>query len=269
MSELTPQGQHIVTDVAARYGLGEDLVRTLLQAVAAGGGQMAQFSHPALGGMGQWSLGGMVMIGDMFNNALKARVDAVCTELAAMMRDVPVFVSASGGGSFGEWWPEGLGRPSTSGGQNDQRYAFFPDARRLVVDDGGQVSVYDTGQHLISGVAQQQGGGRTLTFHSQFGEVRLTDLPRIGNEQPMPPPFAPAPPAAEPIAPPAAPVAPVAAAPVAEARPLRAGPAPRSALPAEHEALFAAIERLADLQARGILSAEEFAAKKTDLLSRL
>lgn len=267
MSELTPQGQHIVTDVAARYGLGEDLVRTLLQAVAAGGGQMAQFSHPALGGMGQWSLGGMVMIGDMFNNALKARVDAVCTELATLMRDAPVFVSASGSGSFGEWWPGGLGRPSTSGGQNDQRYAFFPDARRLVVDDGGQVSVYDTGQHLISGVAQQQGGGRTLTFHSQFGEVRLTDLPRIGDEQPMPPPVAPAPPAPAPIVPPAAPVAP--APPVAEARPIPPAAAARSALPAEHEALFAAIERLADLQARGILSAEEFSAKKTDLLSRL
>jgi hypothetical protein len=33
--------------------------------------------------------------------------------------------------------------------------------------------------------------------------------------------------------------------------------------------LFALIERLADLRAKGILSDEEFAAKKTELLSRL
>ena len=24
------------------------------------------------------------------------------------------------------WWPEDLGKPSTSGGQNDVKYAFFP-----------------------------------------------------------------------------------------------------------------------------------------------
>jgi hypothetical protein len=33
--------------------------------------------------------------------------------------------------------------------------------------------------------------------------------------------------------------------------------------------VFTLIERLADLHAKGILSAEEFAAKKTELLSRL
>ena len=33
--------------------------------------------------------------------------------------------------------------------------------------------------------------------------------------------------------------------------------------------IFSKIERLADLHARGILTADEFQAKKTDLLSRL
>jgi len=33
--------------------------------------------------------------------------------------------------------------------------------------------------------------------------------------------------------------------------------------------VFALIERLAELHAKGILSADEFAAKKTELLSRL
>jgi hypothetical protein len=33
--------------------------------------------------------------------------------------------------------------------------------------------------------------------------------------------------------------------------------------------VFAAIERLAELHARGVLTAEEFSAKKAELLSRL
>jgi hypothetical protein len=36
----------------------------------------------------------------------------------------------------------------------------------------------------------------------------------------------------------------------------------------EHD-IFAVIEKLADLRAKGILSDEEFSAKKTELLSRL
>jgi hypothetical protein len=38
---------------------------------------------------------------------------------------------------------------------------------------------------------------------------------------------------------------------------------------AQETDIFAKIERLADLQKKGILSSEEFAAKKTELLSRL
>ena len=56
------------------------------------------------------------------------------------------------------------------------RYAFFPDARRLVIDDDGKRTVYDTGDHRISGVSQQQGGSQSLTFSSQSGAVRLEDL---------------------------------------------------------------------------------------------
>jgi hypothetical protein len=42
-------------------------VRTLLFAVSAGGGTLAQFDHAELGGSGQWMSGGMTMVGDMFN----------------------------------------------------------------------------------------------------------------------------------------------------------------------------------------------------------
>ncbi|HEX2365023.1 MAG TPA: SHOCT domain-containing protein, partial [Bradyrhizobium sp.] len=46
---------------------------------------------------------------------------------------------------------------------------------------------------------------------------------------------------------------------------------PQQPTPAERQSddIFAKIERLADLHAKGILSDEEFAAKKTELLSRL
>ena len=97
----------------------------LLAALVAGGGSQAQFTIPELGGMGQWSRGGMVMVGDMFNNALKARVDALCSELAGLVgaggtfaarapaagRRCSLFVPGSGGGAVaGGARHPGLGR---------------------------------------------------------------------------------------------------------------------------------------------------------------
>jgi hypothetical protein len=43
---------------------------------------MAQFSHSDFGGMSQWSPR-MTVVGDMFNNGLKSKLDSICTELAA------------------------------------------------------------------------------------------------------------------------------------------------------------------------------------------
>ena len=77
------------------------------------------------------------------------------------------------------WWPEELGEhPNSVGGQNETRYAFFGDHKRLAVDTGdGKVQLYDTGDHRISGVQQHQSGsGREVTFTSQHGEVDLATL---------------------------------------------------------------------------------------------
>ena len=82
MRQLTPEGQQKVTELAQRYGVSTEAVLTLLQALVHGHGTMAQFDHRELGGRGQWMHGGMVMVGDMFNQALKATVDGLCTELA-------------------------------------------------------------------------------------------------------------------------------------------------------------------------------------------
>lgn len=174
-----------IAEIARRHGFSLDAARALAQALRRGGGGMAQFNHPELGGMGQWSAGGMIMIGEMFNHDLKARVDALCRDLASAPGPVPAAAERepgqtgdrqTGDWQTGDWWPEGLGTPSAAGGQNDMRYACFPDKHRLAVMRDGNVRVYDTADHRIGGFSQRQSGSQTLTFTSQNGAVKLDDL---------------------------------------------------------------------------------------------
>jgi hypothetical protein len=76
------------------------------------------------------------------------------------------------------WWPEELGEPASSGGQNGMRYAFFPQKRRLLVEEDGKKTVYDSADHQISGVSQQSGHTSSLVFTSQSGPVALETLRR-------------------------------------------------------------------------------------------
>lgn len=78
------------------------------------------------------------------------------------------------------WWPEDLGKPTTSGSQNGVRYAFFPERQRLLIERDGHLTTYDSGAHRISGVSQQQSHDQTLVFTSQNGTVDLADLEKIG-----------------------------------------------------------------------------------------
>jgi hypothetical protein len=174
-----------ISRVSIRHSISLDAVRTILRALRAGGGTMAQFSHADFGGMSQWSPR-MTMVGDMFNNGLKSKLDAVCIELGAYVAETP-----STDRSFGDevsyrstpqepaWWPANLGRPSAVGAQNDLRYAVFPGARRLAIHDNSRMEIYDTGNHRIFGVAQAQSADQTLTFTSQDGLVRVKDLPKV------------------------------------------------------------------------------------------
>jgi hypothetical protein len=267
MPELTAEGRRIVEDIARRHGVSEGTVVELLSALVAGGGSQAQFNHPDLGGMGQWSQGGMVMVSDMFNNALKARVDALCSELAGTLRAGAPFIPAAASrqsqsqgqpGGIGvslfvpglqastEWWPADLGSPASVGSQNNLRYAYFPTTRRLAIEQAGQVRVYDTGDHRIGGFSQQQSGDQSLTFTSEQGLVRVADLPVVAGGS----------------AAPAAPGLAEVAAPTASAS------APPEA-PALADDIFTKIERLAELRAKDILTEQEFETKKAELLSRL
>ena len=166
-----------VERLAQEHGFSVDSVRVLQDAVTRGGGRMAQFSPPELGGMGQWSAGGITQIGAMNDNGLRDRVGRLCAALAAEPAPAPTPPVEPSFGRSADWWPGDLGRPSAAGTQNGMRYACFPEAKRVAVEQAGRVTVYDSGQHRISGVSQSQGGGQELVFSSQLGEVRAQDLP--------------------------------------------------------------------------------------------
>jgi hypothetical protein len=174
----------IIAELARRHYLSESAVAHLLNAIRRGEGGGAQFNHPELGGIGQWMAGGMLMIGDWKNHALKATVAQLCAELAPLAARPS---AAPGGGlpefpSFGAahaWWPVELGAASASGAQNGVRYAYFAAARRLALEVAGRVTIYDTLDHRISSVAQQQGASSTVSFQSQLGIVAPGQLPRV------------------------------------------------------------------------------------------
>jgi hypothetical protein len=306
MQQLTDEGRRVVDDVARRHGFSSDAVLCMLLAVSAGYGNQAQFNHQEFGGMGQWSMGGMIMIGDMFNNYLKGRVDSLCQELSGLIQGQPLFQMPAqsqsqsqgggwqghGGGSHqqqsngygstgyggsgsslfvpnaasGTWWPADLGMAGSTGGQNNLRYAYFPAARRLAVDINGQVSVYDTGQHQIGGFSQQQSGDQSITFTSQFGLVRVADLPRINPVNTGAAPQQPHPSQPEPWVQPA----PMPAPPPPPPPPMASSPPNQFSAPqAQHDEVVSLIEKLADLHKKCILTDSEYEAKKAELLSRL
>ncbi len=141
-------------------GFSDEAVAVARAALERGNGTMAQFSHPELGGTGQW-MNGMVMIGDAFNQPLKARVSALFAELAQ--------TAVSRGISFptgSPWWPDELGTPSQVSGQNDLACACFPARRCVAVLRSGTVTLYDTGDHTITGVSIQNAH---ITLHTAAG----------------------------------------------------------------------------------------------------
>ena len=265
MQPLTQNGEAAVQNLAQRYGVSLDAAKTLLFAVNAGGGTMAQFYHSELGGGGQWMRGGMTMVGDMFNSGLQATVAGLCSELSSLLNSQQVFQplppSAPGTHGFGNnWWPGDLGSPSSSGGQNDSRYAYFPQSQRLAIDRGGRVTVYNTLDHHIGGVQQQQGGASgSLSFSSQFGTFTVDSLPLADqpNNQYVPeaPPFQNQPQQWQPPLP----------------NPNYAQPQQNvgNAGPQTHDEILATLERLSGLHQKGVLSEEEFRSKKAELLNRL
>jgi len=281
LPNLSPAGTHVVQNLSNRYGLSADAVTHMLVAVSNGNGSMAQFSHPEFGGSGQWMQGGMTMVSDLFNHQLKNLVNNLCSEIAGELANHQLtqptgsFQSQSQGGMHSQsqtagspgstndlfipdpnaqWWPKELGTPSAVGSQNSTKYAYFPDAHRLAVTTGGEPWVYDTLNHQIGGFGQQQGGSGSITFTSQFGTVDLSTLPLVARGN-------------TPVDAPSDTTTnsadnhpsnvPVKAETNAGSQPSGGGD------------ILEMIERLGTLREKGLLSDEEFATKKAELLSRL
>jgi len=282
MRQLSPAGQQAVFDIAQRHGFSPDGVLHMLDAVVRGNGGMAQFSHPDFSGSGQWMRGGMTMVSDMFNNHLKGRVDSLCSELSNLVTSQPDLLQAggsfqsqtqgvpppavgwatpsgsgsnvSGGNLFApappDWWGPDLKFPNSTGAQNGARYAYFAQARRLAVEAGGSVFIYDTLDHQIGGFSQQQGPNGSMTCTSQYGTVAINSLPVVSiNGVAQQTPLAPAVSAGNPAP----------------------GPAPftgsGTAIPSGD--VPGMIQKLSELHAAGVLTNEEFGAKKAELLARL
>ena len=261
MQQLTNEGQNLVNDLSNRYNLSQDAIIHMISAVNNGGGTMAQFNSPELGGGGQWMQGGMTMVGDMFNNGLKNTVDNLCTEISNALPTMQIFPQAPAGTrASNQWWPTdlNLGSPFSSGGQNNIRYAVFPN--RLAVEVNGEVTVYDTLDNNIGGVSQQQGGDTSLTFSSQYGTISVATLPIIfpvSNQAPIEQVqnnFA------EPI---------VQQEAFVELNAEANTPEIKNEQTESTDVIIELIEKLSSLHGAGALTDDEFNSKKTELLSRI
>ena len=145
MQHLTPAGQQVVGDLAARYGISTDAATHMLIAVLNGQGSMAQFSHPEFGGSGQWMRGGMTMVGDMFNYGLKNLVDNLCSEISNILNNQPGLLQT---GSF-QSQSQSSGGMSTGG---------MPMAPEFLVRSGSPLAVVSgrTGQTQFQWLAEQR-----------------------------------------------------------------------------------------------------------------
>ena len=283
MTNLSDAGNQLVQTLSQRHGLSSDAVTHMLIAVHNGNGTMAQFNHPEFGGCGQWMQGGMTMVSDLFNHQLKYRVDSICSDIANELNShqlVPFsgsFQSQSQNGSTAQvqaagtigssndlfepdptmnWWPSELGTPAALGSQNNVRYAYFPNSRRLAVTTGGEAWVYDTMDHQIGGFSQQQGIGGSITFTSQFGTVNLPSLPVVSRGG-VPQPSAPASSMASPS---------LAVTNEAPAATDSFGCQPSVS---DQRDIIDTLDRLGSLMEKGYVTADEFAAKKAELLGKL
>lgn len=133
MRPLSPAGQQAIHDLAQRHGFSPAAVHCMLEAVIHGNGSMAQFNHPEFGGSGQWMSGGMTMVSDMFNHALKSRVDGLCSELSNLIAQQPgliqsgSFQSQSQSGGHGQQQASyGGGQQQNSGGGQQQQNGAGP-----------------------------------------------------------------------------------------------------------------------------------------------
>jgi hypothetical protein len=107
----------LVDRMAKKHSVSPAAVQVVLAALRSGGGRMAQFSHADFGGMSQWSPG-MSMVGDMFNTQLKAKLEALCSDIATHLDASETADGARSEGdevSYRSWGRSTGGRPDWGG----------------------------------------------------------------------------------------------------------------------------------------------------------
>lgn len=165
--------EEVIRELASEHGVTLGTVAMLLHGLQATGGNQVQFNIPELGGMGQWQPS-MVMVGDMFNHELKAKVDQLCTVLAGLSRQLPREVAEPMGTLLGQ-------TPATfKGSQSDFEYTYYADGNRLVIYHEGKNTNYDTTGYPLTGVQQaQDSSSKHLGFTYPGGTVEIKDLQEI------------------------------------------------------------------------------------------
>jgi len=178
----------VIQSVAERYLIDEPVVRRLYDQLKGSCATACRFDIPELGGVGEWSPG-HVTGAPGADHSLRMRIDGLCSELAALIQGsqtsapealtreahtapASARVDLPAGDS---WWPASFGSPAVSGDKFGMRFAFFPRAKRLLVQQGGRIDAHDTSDDQITGVAEMTGGTSDLGFNTNRGAVKLDE----------------------------------------------------------------------------------------------
>lgn len=174
-----------IKQLAERHGFSPDLAQSLLHELRRSGGRQAQFNDPALGGMGMWQ-SGQLMIGDMMNHGLKAKVAAFLSDLAALLEASPdaspeLTWRAEKMASMAAQQQSSSSQGTAGGGfsvmQNGVAYRYSAERNELVVNE---TDVYDTtGLRVIGIHSQQQNGRGVLILNTDQGPRQVGDLKRV------------------------------------------------------------------------------------------
>lgn len=158
-------------EIAQKFGISVGTVEQLLIDLQGTEGRQVQFNIQELGGLGQWQANGMIMIGDMFNNSLKDKVNRICQEIANHSQTIKVEKKVN---------TEQQRNATTKGSQNGMSYAYYSNEHILEVVIDGQLKKYDTKDYEIVGVQQSQNNyGHKLSFSHSKGCVLLADLKEL------------------------------------------------------------------------------------------
>ena len=111
----------------------------------------------------------------MFNVAVKQKVDRFCTELSAWVRTQPKEEHKKASSSLTD-----SSTATFKGSQNNSHYAYHASDKRLVIENNGKITLYDTTGYPLTGVQQSQdGSGKHLSFTYPGGTVQVIDLKEI------------------------------------------------------------------------------------------